>query len=154
MIEYTYSIPYAPNSEFTEANGSVTTVLNQSNVTLNNGDWNGSLTVGSLIKLYDPLFPNNYVVDIINTVHSTSIIELNNDIANDNVVGSELKIDKIEFQQQGFKYISNNNVIRYYNEDSVLFTRYDTFQLKVVLLAENDKKVPKIDDLRGVAVTA
>lgn len=153
LIEFTYGFPSYPNSDIIQT-GTVTTVLNEANVNLNSGTYDGAIVANTIVKLYDPLFPNNYIIDVVETVHSTTNIQLRNNVANNNVVGSTIKLEKIGFEQQAFKYLSNNNVVRYYNEDKVLFTRYDTFQIKVILLGENDKKVPKIDDIRGIAVTA
>ena len=153
LLEFTYGFPSYPNSDVIQT-GTVTTVLNQANVNLNSGTYDGAIVANTIVKLYDPLFPNNYIIDVVETVHSTTNIQLRNNVANNNVVGSTIKLEKIGFEQQAFKYLSNNNVVRYYNEDKVLFTRYDTFQIKVVLLSQSDKKVPKVDDLRGIAVTA
>ena len=34
------------------------------------------------------------------------------------------------------------------------FEGYDTMQVKVIFLSDNDKIVPKVDDVRAIGVTA
>jgi len=155
-IELTYGFRYWPNSSFTQTN-TVVAVLDSANVDTSGPDtFDSAIVVDDIVRVYQPLFPNNYVVDVVESVTNTSQIILRNPVANDNVVGEGLKIEKIGFPQQGFKYVSNSNVIRYYNSDKSLFTRYDTFQIKVILLSDDGsgKKIPKIDDIRSVGVTA
>ena len=154
LIEYTYSFPQWPNAEFTQTN-TVTTILNEANVNTTTPDtFDASIVANDVVRIYSPLFPNNYVIDVVESVTNSSQIIMRNDIANDNVVDSGMKIEKVEFPKQAFKYISNNNVVRYYNDDKALFTRYDTFQIKVILLSEEERIVPEMDDIRSIGVTA
>ena len=156
MIELTYGFNYWPNNAFTQSN-TVTAVLDSANLDTSGPDlFDSAIVANDMIRIYQPLFPNNYVVDVVSSVTNTSQIILRNPVANDSIVGSGLKIEKIAYPKQGFKYVSNSNVVRYYNDSKALFTRYDTFQIKVILLGDDPsgKKIPKIDDIRSVGVTA
>lgn len=154
LIELTYSFSAWPNAEFTQTN-TVTTILGQSNVnTTGTATFDPSIVANDIVRIYQPLFPNNYVIDVVQSVTNSSQIILRNPIANDNVVDSGLKIQKIGYPKQAFKYNSDRNVVRYYNEDKSLFTRYDTFQVKVCLLSNSEYIVPEIDDIRVISVTA
>ena len=48
----------------------------------------------------------------------------------------------------------NANVATYYNTGLAQLTSYSTFQIKLVMLSNNQIIVPKIDDVRGVGVTS
>lgn len=150
FIELTYGFSNWPNAEFSQTN---TITTESANATLISEGFDSNLAANDIVRIYSPLFPNNYVVDVISSVTNSTQIVMNNPIANDNVVGT-MKIEKVEFPKQGFKYITDDNVVRYYNEQYSLFTTYDTFQIKVVMLSDDDDVIPKIDDIRAVGVTA
>lgn len=65
-----------------------------------------------------------------------------------------LKIDRIAYPHQAFNNAGNDNVCRYYNSSMIQFDGYDTLQVKVVLLSDSDHIIPKVDDIRGVLVSA
>lgn len=154
FIELEYSLPYSPNSAYT-CNGSAN-IVNVTTQTIN-GDgtnWLTELANGDLIKIYSPLFPNNYIVSVVNVVSTSNLITISKPVSNNGLIGSGFKIDKLSHKKQAFKNIQNKNVVRYFNEDMVEFDTYDTIQIKVVLLSNNEYIVPKFDDVRGVGVTA
>jgi hypothetical protein len=47
---------------------------------------------------------------------------------------------------------SNNNIIQYVDAGGAVFQRYKTFAIKIVLLSQDRIYVPKIDDLRAIAL--
>jgi hypothetical protein len=149
-IEMGFGIPMWPNAEFTQTN-TVVTVLNEANVTSSGFDSN--IVANDVVRVYNPLFPNNYVVDVVSSVTNSSHLILSNQIANDGVVGT-MKIQKVGYPKQAFKNELNDKVVRYYNEEFVAFDRYDSFQIKVVMLSNNQNIIPNFDDVRGVSVTA
>ena len=67
---------------------------------------------------------------------------------------TELLVDRLAYNHQAFNFVQNDNVARYYNKSMVEFDTYDTIQIKVVFLSPHDSVVPKIDDIRGILVTA
>ena len=100
---------------------------------------------------------NTLVVDTAFTISNTSTKYARvtpDTFINTSLTVSNLKVDRLAFKNQAFNNIQNDNVARYYNSSLVAFDGYDTFQIKVVLLSENDTIVPKIDDIRGVLVSA
>ena len=67
---------------------------------------------------------------------------------------ASLKIDRLAYEHQAWNNIQNDNVARYYSKSKAVFDGYDTVQLKIVLLSDSDIVVPKVDDTRGVMVSA
>ena len=51
-----------------------------------------------------------------------------------------------------YKNASNFDIIEYADENGAIYQTYKTFEIKIVLLAVNGIYVPKIDDIRGIAL--
>ncbi len=66
----------------------------------------------------------------------------------------QLLIDRLAYPHQVFNNIQNDNVARYYNSSMIEFDAYDNLQLKICLMSNSTTIVPKIDTLRGIAVSA
>ena len=153
LIEYEFGFPAYPNTALTSV-GTVTTVLNQSNVVGSNTSFNTNFANNNLVKVYSPLFPNNYVIAVVNSVTNSTHMVLKSNISNNNVVGAGLKIDRIDYNQQAFNYSIGGNVVRYYDSGMGEWDGYNEFAIKIVFLSDNEMVVPKIDYSRGIGVTA
>jgi hypothetical protein len=157
LKEFTYNFRAYPNTAFTLA-GSVTTTLNSNTITGSGTSWSANLTAnlvtGDVVRIYQPLFPNNYMVASVGSVGSDTTLTLTEDVSNNSLVGSGLKIDKIAYPKQAFNDILNSNVVTYFTNTAAKFTTYDTMQIKVIFLSNNDNVVPKMDDVRAIGVTA
>lgn len=73
---------------------------------------------------------------------------------NGSIAVADLKVDKVHYELQAFNNIQNDNVARYYSTSRAVFNGFDTFQIKLVMVSNNDINVPKVDDVRALAVTA
>lgn len=75
---------------------------------------------------------------------------------NTSVTVDELKIDRLAppYAHSVYNDALSANVATYYNLGKAKLTGYSTFQIKVVMLSNNNITVPKIDDVRGVGVTS
>lgn len=157
LKEFTYNFPAFPNTEFRLA-GTANTTLSSNVISGSGTSWQtnatANLQVNDLIKIYQPLFPNNYHVGVVATVGSDTSLTLAEPISNNGLVGEGLIVEKIEFPRQAFNNILNSNVATYFNSTGEKFETYDTFQLKVIFLSPNDKSVPKMDDVRGIGTSA
>ena len=168
FIELTYGLPQYPNSAFV-LSGVVTTQMGNSVVagsgTLYQANATANLNVNDLVRIYQPLFPNNYIVDVITAVANDSQFTLANPISNNDLVGSGLRVDLIGrvgnttlaalgYPLQAFRNITTDNVVRYYNTSMIEFDTYNTMQVKLVMLADNSNVVPEIDDNRTIGVSA
>lgn len=153
MLELSWGFPQWPNAEFTVA-GTVTLANGSSNVVGVGTDFS-NVSAGDLIRVYQPLFPNtNHQVFLVNSVTNSTHLTVSTAPSNNGILGGGLKVDKIEFKNQAFNNMMNDNVVRYYSSSMGEFDTYSTMQVKVVFLADEDNLVPKVDDLRVVGVSA
>lgn len=155
------------NTTTTNVTGSGTTF--SSNATSN-------VQVNDLVKIYSPLFPNNYTISVVSAVASDTQFSIHSPVNNTNVTGSGLKVafigrvgnstlSSVGYPLQAFNNRDNDNVVRYYSSSMMEFDTYDTLQLKIVFLADVGAvssatanviptNIPRVDDIRAVGVTA
>lgn len=152
-VEYECGFSSYPNSEFV-ATGSVSTTLSSATVTGANTLFTTELAVNDVVKIYSPLFPSNYMIAVVDTIASNTSLTLNTTVSNNNVVGSGLLLDKIEFPQQAFNNFLNDNVVRYYDGQLREYDGYNTVAVKIVFLSENDNIIPRVNNIRVVGVSA
>lgn len=152
VIELTWALPQYPNTSVV-VSGYVTT-SNNSNVVTSTGANFGSLTAGELVKIYPPLFPNNYQISVVGSVTNTSQITITDPVTNNGVLGSGLVMEVIGYPHQAFNNILNDNVARYYNGSMSPFDRFDTAQVKLVFLSSDGLTIPDYSDVRAVAISA
>lgn len=151
-IELTYSFGQYPNVQFT-SNGSVFASNGSSTITGSGTSFNTEYVVGDLIRVYPVLQPNTGIIAVVNSVTNSTHLVINTPITNNSFLGTTLNMAKLEYKQQAFNYIMNENVVRYYNNSMVEFDTYDTMQIKVVLLSTTPIKIPRVDDI-GVTGTS
>lgn len=154
LIELTYNFGQYPNTSAT-LDGVITTTQNNTTVTGVGTKFETDLTVNMPVRIYSPLFSNtNYILSVVNSITSNTSFELTEPVTNTSVVGSGLKIDTTDYPYQAFNNITTDNVVRYFNTSMVEFDGYDTFQIKVVMLSSSNIIVPKIGDIRAIAVSS
>lgn len=152
FIEYELGIPqYSPTANVIP--GTFTTQLSNSVIISNGSNPTTYVTQNDVIKLYNPLIPQDYIIASVQSANSTTIT-LGNSIANNNVVGSGFKVDRLKYYFTAFNNITNDNVARYYNTSLVEFDKFDSMQVKIVLLANNTYLVPKVDNIQVIGVSA
>jgi len=116
-----------------------------------------ALQSGDVIRVYSELFPNsNYTLLTVDAANSVSgEISFNGDvIANNSHIGDGFKIDTLRADEAAFRNPDNYNICRYFNSTGAIFDTYNKVAIKIVLLAESRKLVPKVDDYRVIAVSA
>ena len=173
FIELTYGFTASPNTVFRLAGtaqiADVSTVTVSGSGTSYQTNAAISLQVGDLVKISQPLFPDSYVVRVVDTVSSDTQFTINKPVANDDLVGSGLNVDflgrignstvsSVGYPLQAFNNITNDNVVRYFNSSMVEYDTYNTMQLKIVLLSSATESgvinvYPKVDDIRAVGVS-
>lgn len=75
FIELTYNFTAYPNTSVT-CNGSVNLVQGSAVLTGSGTTFNTQLEVGDLVKVYTPLFPNNYFVAVVNSIANATSLTL------------------------------------------------------------------------------
>ena len=51
-----------------------------------------------------------------------------------------------------YKNVSNFGIVQYADSTGAIYQTFKTFMIKIVLLSDNGIYVPKIDDVRGIAL--
>jgi len=160
-VELGYGFPLYPNTSLTLTN-SVSTTNNSAVVTGTGFVGQANLQVGSVIKIYAPLFPNaDLIVASVNVVSGDTSITLDQNVSsnvniggNPALVGAGLTMDVIGYPNQAWNNINNSNVVNYYNTSIVRYDGYNTLQLKIVMLSSKFGYIPQINSIRALGVTA
>jgi len=88
------------------------------------------------------------ITDIVNS--SLLIVSSNLSITSSNAsVGI---IPGLQSQTGAFKYANNSNIVRYMTADDGIFDSFKTFAVKIVLVSNNYHIVPKMADMRCLAL--
>lgn len=152
FIEYTIGLPqYAESANvlpgnFTTQSGNAVLVaagVNPTTYVANN----------DVVKLYNPLIPEDYVIGVVVNANTTSIT-LGDTVSNNNLVGTGFKVDRLKYYNTAFNNITNDNVARYYNTSLVEYDKFDSMQVKIVMLSDTTYKAPRVDSIRVIGVSA
>lgn len=153
-VELTYGLRPCPNVDLTSA-GTATATLNQSNLVGVGTNFAVDFAASDLVVVGNPLFPNNFTIDVVDSVVNSTVMTLKNPVSNADFAGSGLQVSRIRtYKHQGFNNQLRDNVSRYYSSSMVPFDGFDTMQLKIVLLTSSPSLVPRIDATRVAAVSA
>jgi hypothetical protein len=156
FVEFELGLPQYSESSYTLP-GTFTTALGSATIVAANSGYSNTTNLianNDLIKIYNPLFPQtNYQVAAVKQANATHII-IGGVIETNNIAGSGYKIDKLKYNNIAFNNINNTNISRYYNSTLAEFDAFDSMQVKIVMLADNTYKVPRIDQIQVLGVSA
>jgi hypothetical protein len=124
-------------------------------ITGTSGTVNTDITIGDVVRVYQPIFPNNHFVAVVTAANTTTFTVADSTAySNASMTTSGLQVEKITEENSAFENVQNNRIIRYFNSSGAAYDGYKTFAVKVVLLSSSDYRVPHINDLRAIAVSA
>lgn len=152
LIEYELGLPeYSPTANtlagtFT-SNG--TNIIEYSTT-----DANTHILPNDVFRFYSPLFPDNWQVAVCTDSNNTTITAGALIGSNTNVLGSGFKVDRLKYYNTAFNNIQSDNVSRYYSKSLVEYDKFDSMQIKIVFYADTPNKVPKIDQIQVIGVSA
>jgi hypothetical protein len=156
FVEYELGLPAYSESSNTLP-GTFTTTLGSASITAANTEFTnitGYVANNDVIKIYNPLFPlTNYQVAVVEKANTSHII-IGGVVETTNIAGPGYKIDKLKYPNIAFNNINNSNISRYYNTSLAEIDAFDSMQVKIVMLADNTFKVPKIDQVQVLGVSA
>lgn len=152
FVDYELGLPLYADSAQVLA-GTFTSTLSSNTLPAAGVTPSANLAAGDVIKLYNPLIPEDYIIDVVSVANS-SAIQLQNAISNNNVVGSGFKVDRLKYYNTAFNNITSDNVCRYYNSSLVTFDKFDAMQIKIVFLSDSTYVAPKVDALQVLGVSA
>lgn len=145
-IQGSFSVAGTTNTIFTS------TVAQVNNVTAN------GVQAGDLVRVYNPLFPNNSLISVVTTCNTTSMT-LATTVSTANArttefVTSGMRAEKVEYKNTAYNNYVANGVVRYHNSSMAAFDTYRLFALKIVLTGTPGGVVyPYVDNIRGIAVS-
>ena len=157
--EFIYGVPQTPNTAYVVA-GTVALNSNDPVVTGTGTSFKNELRgvkAGDLVMIYDPLFSRDkHFISSVNSVTNSTSLILDDTTSNTSLLAPAggLKLAKIQYKNQGFRNLNNDNVVRYYNTSMHVYDGYDTMAIKVVMLSSNSVIVPEIEDIRAIGVSA
>ncbi len=152
FIEYTVGLAMTPES----ANvlpGTFTVQINNAIITAAGVNPTAHIANNDLIKIYNPLIPEDYIVAVVENANATTIT-LGDAVSNNNLVGTGFKVDRLKYYHTAFNNITTDNVARYYNTSLVEYDKFDSMQIKIVMLSDTTFKAPKVDSIRVIGVSA
>ena len=147
---------FANTTATTEKAGTFTTVLNSADITGESGTTDVStVSTDDIIKISSPLFPENYQLFAVDSVHTANqTITLTESVSNNNIVGEGFVVSTLDAAETAYRNPDNYNAVRYFNTAGTPYDTYNRVAIKIVLLASDRKLVPKVDDYRVIGVTA
>ncbi len=179
-IEMQFGFQNSPNTAYvlpgTIAVENVTTLNVTGTETTFSTNATANLQVDDVVKIYSPLFPNNYAISVVTQVANDTQFSISSPVGNVDVTGTGLNLafigrvgnatlNAVGYPLQAFNNRNNDNVVRYYSSTMMEYDTYDTLQLKIVFLADISEvssatanviptNIPRVDDIRAVGVTA
>lgn len=151
-IQLSWGMPNAPLS--TTLTGFVSTSNGSASVTGANTLFNTEISVGDIVKIYNPSNPSIYQISRVNARTNDTSLTLNEKIANTSIGQPGFQIDKVNNPQQAFTNPVNYNVVRYYNTSGQPIDTFDTMQVKVVMLSSNGNVIPRLASLSAVGLSS
>jgi hypothetical protein len=148
--EYTYGFPQYPDISSQLSGAFLTQISN--NVITTSVDQTSVISTGDLIRVYSVLTPTNHEVFPVSSANSTAII-LFKPITNTNIIG-DVNIQKLKYENVAWNNIANDNVVRYVSSSYTEYDKYNTMQIKVVLLSERTHVVPKVEQIQVIGVSS
>lgn len=151
FIELSYDVPFFQPG--IQAGGTFATQLANAVVLGSTTSVNTDILPGDVVRVYSPSLPNTYFVDVV-TASNTTSFTVATAVANSTLATDGLLVDKITVKNAAFLDVQNHNVLTYFNSTGGRIKSFDTFKIKVVMLSEDGVKVPIIEDVRAIAVSA
>lgn len=151
MYEYTYGFPQYPDIETGLTGGfNTATACNEIATT---SSQEAVLTTGDLIRIYDPLFPQeDHEVFPVASANSTAIV-LFKTIDNVNLENKDVSIDKLKYRNTAWNNIANSNKVRYVSTSYVEYDTYKSMQIKIVLLSDSTYIIPKVEQIQVIGAS-
>ena len=153
VFELGYGLPLYPTSNAT-LDGSITTTASSKSIVGNGTEFMTDLAEGSVIKIYSPIFPENYFITSVDSIASNVAMTISEVLPSNSLIGDGFKIDTLTTPYTAFRQSFNFSAVRYFNSVGTQFDSFNIVSVKIVLLSESQYLVPYVDDYRLAAVSA
>ena len=149
LIEFEYGLP-VPESQETVVGSFTTTASSNILTAIGAPAFASKFVTGQLVKIYDPLFPQNYSISTVTTINSATSVSFTDPFV---ASANNLSVDILKYNV-AFNYPSDSNYVRYYNIDGVVYKKYDAVQIKIVLQSDSTSVIPLVSQIQVIAVSA
>jgi len=148
--EFQYSLPKNP---MTVPFYQLLTTNNSTTIVSTNGDtnWQTNFSNGQLVTLYSDVYGTNFEVNQIVSINSNTNITLANPVGLANTTAAI--VASMPYPYSAFKNSNNGNIVRYYNASGMAYDSFKKFAIKIVFTAQNPYLVPKVSDMRAIALS-
>tara|TARA_R110001592_G_scaffold52070_6_gene159665 strand:+ start:1191 stop:3233 length:2043 start_codon:yes stop_codon:yes gene_type:complete len=151
--EFKYTVPAIPTIENTNRQSGVATCSVGSTTISGSGANNTNYAAGDLMIITDGI-PDNYVLGRVESSNTTAVVFTS---AADKAFTSTLhyKVNADE-KQAAFLYPQSDGSfkLRYFDSTGREYENFGLFQVKVLFRSDKQYKVPKIADIRAIALSA
>lgn len=146
--EFKYSVPTSPFS--TQKTGVITTSSASNTVTGVGTTFTTDVQIGDLIKIYQDSTKAVLQVSKVTAIANNTSLSIDNNSTFTTTAGS---YERVDFPHTAFINQNNSNILRYYNSSGVAYDTYITYAIKIVLASNTSYVVPRVLNLRAIAVT-
>ena len=146
--ELKFSIPTSPFS--TIKTGTITT--NASNATVGgiNTAFATDVKIGDLVKIFSDSTKATFQVSKVTVIANNTSMTIDNNSSFSTIAGS---YERVDFPHTAFINEQNGNILRYYSASGVPYDTYITYAIKIVLASNTSYVVPRVLNMRAIAVT-
>lgn len=153
--EYEYTFKYSPTVSVLAGYGTANT--GNTTITGSNTTFFTDLTTDDIVKVIRTSSTNDYFISPVASIGSNTSITLETPVTfsstSTGTAVTGLTIEKVTNRKEAFKYNQNSNIVRYYTKNQEAMDSYKYMALKIVLTSDNTYLVPKLDDVRAIAVS-
>ena len=145
-----YEFGFASKPDVTAMSGSVTTTSGSPTVNGEGTLFQSELVVGDYVAITDDGGSGDYQVARVGVITSEILMTLDDNVTFTNSVGAT--IEKVTFPNAAYLNPQNTDIVRYTDANGADFDGYKTFALKIVLRSTTTHNVPKVKDVRAIAL--
>ena len=146
--ELKFSVPASPFS--TSKIGAITTSNSGTTVTGINTTFTTDIKINDLVKIYSDSTKATFQISKVTNIANNTSMTIDNNSAFTTTVGS---YERVDFPRTAFNNGQNGNILRYYSAAGVPYDTYITYAIKIVLASNTSYVVPRVLNLRAIAVT-
>lgn len=106
-----------------------------------------------VIRISSSLFPENYMIAAVATSNASAIV-IYEPISNNDIVGSGFVVQRMKYPNIAFANPTNDKVSRYYSLTGAEYDKFNSMQVKIVMLSNSSFIVPKVDQIQVIGVSA
>jgi hypothetical protein len=148
--EFQYTLPTdpvtIPTDDLVTTNNSTTIISTGAN-----SAWSTVFSNGQLVTIYTDSSHASYEVHAIASVANNNAIVLSTPVAFSNT--SSAVIASMTYPYSAVKNSLNTGIVRYYDSTGTAYDSYKQYAIKIVMLSSNTSCVPKISNMRTLALS-